>query len=373
MAQPVRNQPIAQWREGDLVQAFAYLVRKEQRQDRKGASYLHMELQDRSGVMGAKVWPDSQALPARFEALQFVAVEGVVQRYREELQLNVRRCRTAVEDDRRFGFDETLLVPTTREDMGALRARLESALDRIERPVLRRLAAETLAAWGPQLHEHPAAKSIHHAYRGGLLEHVVSMLELVLGVAAHYRELDRDLLLLGVLFHDLGKIHELGAMPVNDYTKQGRLVGHIVLGRDMLVERCAAIPDFPPDLRLHLEHLVLSHQGTREYGSPVEPMTGEALALHFVDDLDSKLCQLRTARDLGNGFHYLRPLGRHVFLGEELPPPFDAPPVGAPGEVHAAGAPDAADGQAVEVPFEAPLDAPGAVVQPVLPGLLGED
>jgi 3'-5' exoribonuclease len=364
----VRNQPIAHWREGDFVQAFAYLARREQRQDRKGNTYLHLELVDRTGTMAGKVWPDSQALPGRFEALQFVAVEGVVQRYRDGLQLNVRRCRTALEDDRRYGFDETLLVPTTREDIGELWTRLESALDRLERPVLRRLAAETLQTWGPQLREHPAAKSIHHAYRGGLLEHVVSMLELALAVAAHYRELDRDLLLLGALFHDLGKIHELGAMPLNDYTKEGRLVGHIVLGRDMVRDRCAAIPDFPGELRLLLEHLVLSHQGRREYGSPVEPMTGEALALHFIDDLDSKLCQLRTARDQAGGFHYLRPLGRHVFLGEELPPPFDGPPLGTDG-AGAAGAP----------PAEGPLDdepgpaEPELPVQPALPGLFGEN
>ena len=129
--------------------------------------------------------------------------------------------------------------------------------------MLRRLAAETLAVHGAALRVHPAAKAIHHAFRGGLLEHVVSMLELARGSATHYRELDRDLLLLGVLFHDLGKIHELGAMPDNDYTPVGRLVGHVVLGRDLLRERAAAIPDFPADARLQLEHLVLSHQGTQ--------------------------------------------------------------------------------------------------------------
>jgi 3'-5' exoribonuclease len=369
----VRNQPIAQWREGDLVQGFAYLARKEQRQDRKGSSYLHLELQDRTGGMAAKVWPDSQAMLGRFEALQFVAVEGIVLRYREELQLNVRRCRAAQEEDRRFGFDETLLVPTTREDLDELWTRLGSALDSLERPMLRRLAAETLAAWGSQLREHPAAKSIHHAYRGGLLEHVASMLELALGVAAHYRELDRDLLLVGVLFHDLGKIHELGAMPVNDYTKQGRLIGHIVIGRDMLRERCAAIPDFPDDLRLLLEHLVLSHQGTREYGSPVEPMTCEALALHFIDDLDSKLCQLRNARDLGNGFHYLRPLGRHVFLGEDLPPPFDEAAVLEQTHAEPVGPAAALGDLSGAAPGERGVLDAADPVQAALPGLLGED
>ena len=179
---------------------------------------------------------------------------------------------------------------------------------------MRRLAAETLDVYGEALREHPAAKSMHHAYRGGLLEHVVSMAELALLVCRHYRDLDRDLVLLGVLFHDLGKPRELGAMPANDYTLEGRLVGHVVIGRDLLRERCAAIEGFPGDLRLLLEHLVLSHQGKKEFASPVEPMTPEALVLHFVDDLDSKLNQLRAPREASSGIHYHRGIGRYVYL-----------------------------------------------------------
>jgi HD domain len=183
--------------------------------------------------------------------------------------------------------------------------------------VLRRLAREALAVHGPALREHPAAKSMHHAYRGGLLEHVVSMAELAVLLAQHYRELDRDLLLIGVLFHDLGKIHELGAMPANDYTLPGRLVGHVVMGRDLLRERCAAIEGFPADLKLLLEHMVLSHQGKKEFASPVEPMTPEALALHFIDDLDSKLNQLRLSREAGGGVLFHRGFGRYVYLPPE--------------------------------------------------------
>ena len=126
-------------------------------------------------------------------------------------------------------------------------------------------------------------------------------------------------MVLGVLFHDLGKLRELGAMPANDYTLEGRLVGHVVIGRDLLRDRCAAIPDFPADLRLLLEHLVLSHQGKKEFASPVEPMTPEALVLHFVDDLDSKLNQLRTSREATPGIVYHRGLGRFVYL-----PPVEA-------------------------------------------------
>jgi 3'-5' exoribonuclease len=385
MPPPLRNVPIAQWREGETVQGFAYLARKEHRQDRKGNHYLHLELQDRSGAITAKVWPDSTALLGRFEALQFVAVEGLVQRYREELQLNVRRCRSAGEDDRRYGFDESVLVPTSGQDLDQLWARLLAALDHVERPVLRHLVEETLAVHGPGLREHPAAKSIHHAYRGGLLEHVVSMLELAVRVCGHYGELDRDLVLVGCLFHDLGKLIELGAMPLNDYTREGRLIGHIVLGRDLLRERTAAITDFPADLRLLLEHLVLSHQGTREYGSPVEPMTPEALVLHFVDDLDSKLEQLRKARTMGGGFQYLRPMGRHIFFGdEEVVPPVDeeaVPPLlqaiadAEAAEAGGAVAPSAGDADATPdglFPSDDAEREPPVPVQPVLPGLLGE-
>jgi 3'-5' exoribonuclease len=137
-------------------------------------------------------------------------------------------------------------------------------------------------------------------------------------------------MLLGVLFHDLGKLRELGAMPANDYTLEGRLVGHVVLGRDLLRDRCAAIPDFPDDLRLLLEHLVLSHQGKKEFSSPVEPMTSEAVALHFIDDLDAKLNQLRTARESSPGMLYHRGLARFVYLPAPEGPPAGEPPDGAP-------------------------------------------
>ena len=155
------------------------------------------------------------------------------------------------------------------------------------------------------------------------------MAELALAICGHYGELDRDLVLIGVLFHDLGKIEELGAMPANEYTKAGHLVGHVVIGRDLLVERCKAIEDFPPELLLHLEHLVLSHQGRLEFGSPVQPMTGEALALHFIDDLDSKLAQLRQARDGGEPLQYFLGFGRRLYTVVEAA----APPESATGDV----------------------------------------
>jgi 3'-5' exoribonuclease len=315
MSRTQRNAPIRTWEAGDLVQGFALLTKKELRQDRNGKSYLDLEIADASGSMPAKIWADSPALNGQFELHHFIAFRGSVKSYKDQLQVAIDECREATDEDRRQGFDPALLIPSTREDIDDLWRRLRELLhSRVERPVLRRLAAEALAAYGKELREHPAAKSIHHAYRGGLIEHVVSMAELALRLCDHYRDLDRDLLVLGVLFHDLGKLRELGAMPVNDYTLEGRLVGHVVLGRDLLRERCAAIEGFPEDLRLLLEHMVLSHQGRKEFSSPVEPMTPEALALHFLDDLDSKLNQLRIARESSTGIVYHRGLARFVYL-----------------------------------------------------------
>ena len=310
------NQPIATWQAGDQVQGFALLAKKELRQDRNGNSYLDMVLADASGSMTAKVWGDTPALHGSYEAHSFVAFRGLVKSYKDQLQIAVDDCRETTDGDRQYGFDEKLLIPSSPEDVDDLWARLKGIYpEEVKDPMLRRLVVETLELHGPALREHPAAKAMHHAYLGGLLEHTVSMAELALKVVGHYRELDRDLVLTGILFHDLGKILELGAMPANDYTLPGRLVGHVVMGRDLLRERCAAIEGFPADVQLHLEHLVLSHQGRREYGAPVEPMTEEALVLHFIDDLDSKINQFRNQRRQSpEEVQFLRGLGRYVYL-----------------------------------------------------------
>lgn len=310
-----KNAPIATWNEGDTVQGFALLRKKEMRQDRNGRDYLDLELSDATGTVMAKAWSDSQAMTGEFAAKEYVAFKGAVRVYRDQIQLNLEQCRRAADDDRRYGFDEDRLIPTTPENIDDLQRRLQAIFPgAIERPVLQLLVEEALARHGAELREHPAAKSIHHAYRGGLLEHVVSMAELTLKISAHYPDLDRDLLLVGVLFHDLGKLRELGAMPANDYTLSGQLVGHVVMGRDLLLECCAEIGEVPPNMQLHLEHLVLSHQGRREYGSPVEPSTPEAFVLHFIDDLDSKLNQLRGARN-GDAQQFVKGLGRSIFPG----------------------------------------------------------
>lgn len=345
-AMPKRvNQPIATWEAGDQVQGFALLAKKEMRQDRNGKSYLDMMLADASGSIVAKVWSDTPALDGEYQAHGFVAFRGMVKSYRDQLQIAIEECRQTHDGDRQYGFDETLLIPSSPEDVDDLWARLKRIYpEEVRDPLLRRLVIETLEIHGEDLRVHPAAKAMHHAYLGGLLEHTVSMAELALEVCGHYRDVDRDLVLTGILFHDLGKILELGAMPANDYTLAGRLVGHVVIGRDLLRDRCAAIDGFPEAVQLHLEHLVLSHQGRREYGAPVEPMTLEALVLHFIDDLDSKINQFRNQRRQSpEEVQYLRGLGRYVYLPAqpetpEREPSETAEPDEDPDEAPAAGA-----------------------------------
>jgi 3'-5' exoribonuclease len=342
MAPPV-GRPIAEWQAGDTVVGFALVRRREERRDKGGRFYLDLELADASGAIPAKAWSDSAALSQKFAAGDFVKLRGQVQSYRDQLQVKLDNCRRATDADRAEGFDEAKLIPATREDPGALWARLEELLATLARDDSRRLAAVALERHGAALRVHPAAKSIHHAFRGGLLEHTVSMLGLAARVAEHYPELDRDLLLLGVLFHDLGKIVELGEMPGSDYTAPGRLVGHIVLGRDLAREAAAAVDGFPADRLLQLEHLVLAHQGRQEFGSPVEPATAEALALAAVDDLDSKLAVLRQLAESSRGFVYVRSLERYVWLGENGPQAGEA--AAETGESDEATAPDAAEEQ----------------------------
>ncbi len=374
-----RNTPIRDWASGDSVEGYALLTKKEQRQDRNNKSYLDLELADASGSIVAKVWADSPAMHGQFDAHGFVAFKGTVKSYRDQLQLSIDDCRPTTEADRGYGFDESKLIPSTREDIADLWARLCRLLEeKVDRPILRRLARETLDIHGAPLREHPAAKSMHHAYRGGLLEHVVSMAELAVQICEHYRDVDRDLVVLGVLFHDLGKLRELGAMPANDYTLEGRLVGHVVIGRDLLRDRCAAIDCFPDDLRLLLEHMVLSHQGKKEFASPVEPMTPEALVLHFIDDLDSKLNQLRASReanrDANLGIAFSRGLGRYVYLppvverASEREPEQEIDPHAAEAREAEAYGPNGHDG----ANGADPVDDPAEVAE-LQPGLFSRD
>ena len=317
MPKTLRNAPIRTWEAGDNVQGFALLTKKETRQDRNGKSFLDLELADASGSIVAKIWADSPALNGRFETHQFVAFRGSVKNYRDQLQLTIDDCREAT------------------RGRPPLRLRRIAAHSVHPRGHRRSLEATRPASNGESRAAGPAPprrRDPGHPRQGparapGGQGHAPRLPRRPPGArrsrwpswprwsAGHYRDLDRDLVLLGVLFHDLGKLRELGAMPANDYTLEGRLIGHVVIGRDLLIERCARDRrTSPTTCGMLLEHMVLSHQGKKEFASPVEPMTPEALALHFIDDLDSKINQLRASREANPGMQFHRGLGRYVYL-----------------------------------------------------------
>jgi 3'-5' exoribonuclease len=267
-----------------LVQA------RERKIARTGSAYLDLELRDSSGLIRAKLW-DCDRHPLDFEVEDIVEVEGVVEEYQGSVQLRVRkisRCSPGEVDV----FD---YLPRSRRDPAEMYAALLDRLRSLPEGPLRVLLLSILE--DPSISEKykraPAAMSYHHAFLGGLLEHVLSLVQLGDRVCDHYDFLRRDLLLAGLVLHDLGKIEELSFSRGFRYSTRGQLLGHISIGLEMAQEKMRQIPDFPAELKGQLEHMILSHHGNVEFGSPKEPMFPEALLVHFLDEIDSKLEAMR--------------------------------------------------------------------------------
>lgn len=273
--------------------AACYLVHDKQRKETKhGKPYLHVVLGDRSGTIEAKVWDDAERLDRLFVADDVVGVRARVGSYQDRPQLTVTHLEVlTVGDD-----DLELFLPASPRDraqMGReLDALIESVADAPLRTLLHRMVGRKTAL-GRQFRVHPAAKRNHHAYIGGLLEHSLSVARACDRLCAHYREqgarVDRDLLVTGALLHDVGKVRELQASRTFGYTDEGQLLGHIVIGLQMVAREAEQVPGIDADTLLHLQHLVASHQGRLEWASPKVPHTLEAILLHYADDLDSKM------------------------------------------------------------------------------------
>jgi 3'-5' exoribonuclease len=295
--------------------------------NKNGKPYMALVLADRTGSAEARIWDNLDKLPA-FEAGDFLEVKGDAVEYQGRMQLKVHSVERLPSEK----IDPDEYLPTTTRDRPEMLSRLQELLAGISAAPLRELLLSRFqdADFRARLSRAPAAKSIHHAYVGGLLEHTLSVVELAERVAALYPDLDRDLLLAGAFVHDLGKLEELGAGQGFDYTDEGRLVGHLVLGAISLRGWAAQRPDLPPETLLKLEHIVLSHHGEKEFGSPVLPQFTEALVIHQLDLLDSKV---QSFREVGQREHgqrwssFQRQLDRYLLLGG--PGPVDE---AAPGE-----------------------------------------
>ena len=271
---------------------------KETRSGRSGSEFLFLSLQDATGQVVAKLMTDVDRYKDQFEAGEFVRVEGRGSVYAGQLQLvlsSIRRVNP--EQDRQHGFREEDAILSAPRPIDEMWEELQGHLRSVRSDHIRILLNRIVADHESQLRVWPAAQQIHHAYRGGFLEHITKMAEVGRYLARSYGA-SEDLVLAGVVLHDIGKLQELAYEGgQGTYTRDGNLVGHIVLGIIMAREAINGIAGFPDELRSHVEHLIASHHGIREHGSPVEPKTIEAFILAAVDELDAKLNQVRRAID----------------------------------------------------------------------------
>jgi len=271
--------------------------------------------------MEAKLWEGAEQFREGIQEGDFVKFQGVAQKYNDVNQLILNRIRKATSADVNDGFDINQLVPCTEHDIDELWDRLRALVsENLERSCLLELLSNLLGEHEEKLRSHPAGVEIHHSYRGGLLEHIVSVLESALFFAEKYPNVDRDLLIAGAVLHDIGKLEELSNEGHPAYTLEGQLIGHIVLGFEMVRRQAALIPEFPEDLLVRLQHMILSHQGQPEWGSPQTPKMLEALILHYIDDLDAKLNRfyrlLKEDMSDSQFTPYDRHLGRAILKGE---------------------------------------------------------
>jgi 3'-5' exoribonuclease len=274
--------------EGKPFDSFFLVLAKQQRTTKQNKPYLSLTLGDKTGPIEGRVWELGDPRIAReFDRGDIVKVRGSVSRYDDRAQVKVDQLRKALDGE----ADKMDMLPATTRDVGELWAILEASVAGITNPDLKRLLTALLtdAPVAQAFREAPAARGLHHAWLGGLLEHVVSLLGLADRVAAHYAMLNRDLLITGVILHDIGKIRELSWETGFDYTVEGVLLGHIQMGVELVEKTIAGLPGFPDRLRTLVVHMILSHHGKLEFGSPKLPMIPEALVLNFVDDLDAKM------------------------------------------------------------------------------------
>ena len=270
-----------------LITSSFLVHSKEIRQKKSGELYLSVMLGDRTGELDAKMWDNVSEVIDAFDRDDFVKVKGMIQIFHNRPQLTIHKVRRMEDGEIEFAD----YFPSSRRDPGEMWEELRGIVCGMANPHLKALLEAMLAdediAW--RYRRAPAAKQIHHAFLGGLIEHVLSVSALARAVGPHYANIDLDLLLTGVLLHDIGKIYELNYERGFSYSNDGQLIGHISIAMRMVGEKLRGLPDFPPQLRTLVEHMILSHHGQLDFGSPKLPMFPEAMMLHYLDDLDSKM------------------------------------------------------------------------------------
>jgi 3'-5' exoribonuclease len=265
---------------------------KQIKPKKTGDLYIALTLADRTGQIEAKIWDNVQDVLDAFDQDDFVKIKGLLNKYNNRFQLTIHKLRKCEEHE----VDFSDYLPKTDKDIDQLWQTVREFVDSFKNEHLKALLRSFMN--DPEIEMRyknaPAAKTLHHAFVGGLLDHVVSLFKSCDLVSRNYPAIDRDLLLSGAFLHDIGKLHELSYARSISYTTSGQLLGHMIIELEMLHAKIAQIPGFPPELKILLEHMIISHHGHYEFGSPKLPMFPEALMLHYLDDLDSKMESMRT-------------------------------------------------------------------------------
>jgi len=310
-----------QKQENQTITSNFVVATKQIKNKKNGEFYLALILADRTGHLQANMWDNVADALHAFEQDDFIKVKGLIQRYNGRWQLTIHKIRKLGEHE----VDYTDYLPKTPKDIDQLWRTLSEFVGSFQNPWLKQLveafmADETIAT---AYKSAPAAKTLHHAYIGGLLDHVASLFTLCDLASRNYPQVNRDLLLTGAFLHDIGKIHELTYQRSISYTTKGQLLGHMIIELEMLHQKVAGIPGFPDELKILIEHLIISHHGQYEFGSPKLPMFPEALMLHYLDDLDSKMesmrAQFQRDRDLETPWTSYNPsLGRPLLNSQKF-------------------------------------------------------
>jgi 3'-5' exoribonuclease len=316
--------------ENKIITANFVVVSKQIKPKKSGEPYIALTLGDRSGQLEAKMWDNVEEVLNAFEQDDFLKIKGLVNKYKNRFQLTIHKLRKLGETE----IDFSDYLPKTTKNIDELWQTLTDFISSFQNPHLKSLVRAFMS--DPEIaaayRNAPAAKTLHHAYIGGLLDHVVSLFRSCDLVSRNYPQVNRDLLLTGAFLHDIGKIHELTYNRSFSYSTRGQLLGHMIIELEMLQAKLALVPDFPAELKTLLEHLIISHHGEYEFGSPKLPMFPEAILLHYMDDLDSKMeamrAQFEREADMDSPWtSYNASLGRPLLNSAKFLTPKVAPPV----------------------------------------------
>lgn len=275
-------------RDGEQVRGIYFCKQKSSAVTKNGKPYENVILQDKTGTIDGKIWDPHSAGIMEFEAMEYVDISAEVITFNGGLQMNIRSLRPASEGE----YSPADYLPCSTRDMDVMLKELRDLIDTVKNPYLNTLLKAFFVedeAFIQEFKMHSAAKSIHHSFIGGLLEHTLSVTKLCYFYAKQYPVLNRDLLITAAIFHDIGKVYELSKFPYNDYTDEGQLLGHIIVGYEIIGKKIDTIEGFPDKLARELKHCILAHHGELEYGSPKKPALAEALALNMADNMDAKM------------------------------------------------------------------------------------